>query len=239
MQRYFGRVLSTQVVLSEDDVFHLTRVMRAKKGEQIEVVADGLVYLAEVKSLRPLQIDVVKKIRENNELPNQVTLIASLIKGEKMDFVLQKATELGVSEIVLLQTERTVVKFKRDDKQVKLQRFNRILKEAAEQSKRSKIPALYRIIDLEHLKDVDAKVKMIAYEGMEGTTTYFNKIVNSIKPGQKVAIIIGPEGGFTEHEVEVAEKFGYKRVGLGRRILRAETASIYALSVIANFLESK
>ena len=239
MQRYFGRVLSTQVVLSDDDVFHLTRVMRAKAGEQIEVVADGLVYLAEIKRIKPLQIDVVKKIRENNELPNQVTLIAALIKGEKMDFVLQKATELGVSEIVLLQTERTVVKFKRDDKQVKLQRFNRILKEAAEQSKRSKIPALYRVIDLDHLKDIDAKVKMIAYEGMEGTTTYFNKVVNSIKPGQKVAIIVGPEGGFTEHEVEVAEKCGYKRVGLGRRILRAETASVYALSVIANYLESK
>ena len=106
MQRYFGRVLSTQVVLSEDDVFHLTHVMRAKAGEQIEVVADGLVYLAEVKKLKPLTIDVVKKIRENHELPNQVILVASLIKGEKMDFVLQKATELGVSEIVLLQTEK-------------------------------------------------------------------------------------------------------------------------------------
>lgn len=239
MQRYFGRVLSTQVVLSEDDVFHLTHVMRAKAGEQIEVVADGLVYLAEVKKLRPLTIDVVKKIRENHELPNHVILVASLIKGEKMDFVLQKATELGVSEIVLLQTDRTVVKFKRDDKQVKLQRFNRILKEAAEQSKRSMIPALYRVIDLDHLKDVDANVKMIAYEGMEGTTTYLNKVVNSIKPGQKVSIMVGPEGGFTEHEVHIAENLGYKVVGLGRRILRSETACIYALSVIANYLESK
>lgn len=239
MQRYFGRVLSTQVVLDEDDVFHLTHVMRAKAGEQIEVVSDGLVYLAEVKKIRPLTIDVVRKIRENHELPNHVTLIASLIKGEKMDFVLQKATELGVSEIVLLQSERTVVKFKRDDKQVKLQRFNRILKEAAEQSKRSKIPALYRVIDLDHLKDVDAKVKMIAYEGMEGTTTYLNKVISSIKPGQKVAIMVGPEGGFSEHEVHIAENLGYKAVGLGRRILRSETACIYALSVIANYLESK
>ena len=239
MQRYFGRVLSTQVVLSEDDVFHLTHVMRAKAGEQIEVVDDGLVYLAEVKKIRPLAIDVVKKIRENHELPNHVILIASLIKGEKMDFVLQKATELGVSEIVLLQTERTVVKFKRDDKQVKLQRFNRILKEAAEQSKRSRIPALYRVIDLDHIKDVDANVKMIAYEGMEGTTTYLNKVVSTIKPGQKVAIMVGPEGGFTEHEVYIAAKSGYKCVGLGRRILRSETACVYALSVIANYLESK
>ena len=239
MQRYFGKIIGRQVLLEDDDVFHLTRVMRAKVGEKIEVVNDGSVYLAQINRFKPLEIDVVRKLKENNELPNKVILIASLLKGEKMDLVLQKATELGVDEIVLLQTERTVVKFKKDDREVKLERFNKILKEAAEQSRRSEIPHLYRIIDFDRLQDVEADIKMIAYEGEEGPTTSFNKIVESIKPEKKVAVLIGPEGGFSDDEVEIATHLGFKKVSLGKRILRAETASFYALSVIANYLEKK
>ena len=239
MQRYFARTVGQRVILTDDDVFHLTRVMRARKGDNIEVVSDGMVYLAQVDNIRPLEISLLNKIKENNELSNDIILIASLIKGEKMDLVLQKATELGVSEIVLLQTERTVVKIKKDDKEVKFERFNKILKEAAEQSKRSKVPALYRLIDIHGLKNVEADVRMIAYEGMEGSTESFNKVLQSIKPKQKVAILIGPEGGFSEKEVDTATHYGYKKVSLGRRILRAETASFYALSVISNYLERK
>ena len=239
MQRYFARTLGERVILNDDDVFHLTKVMRARRGDKIEVVSDGNVYLAEVNGLRPLDIFIVRKLKENNELSNNVILIASLIKGEKMDLVLQKATELGVSEIVLLQTERTVVKIKKDDKEVKLTRFNKILKEAAEQSKRSKIPTLYRIITIDSLRTIDADVRMIAYEGMEGNTESFNKIIQSIKPKDKIAILIGPEGGFSDKEVELATHYGYKKISLGRRILRAETASLYALSVLSNYLERK
>ena len=239
MQRYFGRIIERQAVLEEDDIFHLTRVMRAKVGEQIEVVNDGVVYLCQISRFKPLEINVIRRLRENNELPNKVILIASLLKGEKMDFVLQKATELGVDEIVLLETSRTIVKFKKDDRQVKLERFNKILKEAAEQSKRNQIPHLYRIINFDGLHDVEANIKLIAYEQEAGSSTSFNKYVESIKPGQNIAILIGPEGGFSEHEVLIATKLGYKKVSLGRRILRAETASLYALSVIANHLEKK
>ena len=239
MQRYFGKIIGRQVLLEDDDVFHLTRVMRAKVGDKIEVVNEGVVYVAQINRFKPLEIDVVRRLKENNELPNNVVLIASLLKGDKMDLVLQKATELGVSEIVLLETERTVVKFKKDDRELKIERFNKILKEAAEQSRRSVIPHLFRIITFDQLRDIDANVKMIAYEEEAGATNSFNKIVDSIKPGQKVAVLIGPEGGFAEHEVEIAMHNGYKKVSLGKRILRAETASFYALSVIANRLEKK
>ena len=239
MQRYFGKIIGRQVLLEDDDVFHLTRVMRAKVGDKIEVVNEGVVYVAQINRFKPLEIDVVRRLKENNELPNNVVLIASLLKGDKMDLVLQKATELGVSEIVLLETERTVVKFKKDDRELKIERFNKILKEAAEQSRRSVIPHLFRIITFDQLRDIDANVKMIAYEEEAGATNSFNKIIDSIKPGQKVAVLIGPEGGFAEHEVEIAMHNGYKKVSLGKRILRAETASFYALSVIANRLEKK
>ena len=239
MQRYFGRIVERQAILQDDDVFHLARVMRAKVGEQIEVVNDGVVYLCQISRFKPLTIDVIRRLRENNELPNRIILVAALLKGEKMDLVLQKATELGVDEVVLLETSRTVVKFKKDDREVKIERFNKILKEAAEQSKRNRIPHLYRIIDFDRLHDVEAKVKMVAYEEEAGPTTSFNKIVESIKPEQTVAILIGPEGGFSEHEILLATKAGYKKVSLGKRILRAETAAFYALSVIANQLEKK
>ena len=239
MQRYFGKIIGRQVLLEDNDIFHLTRVMRAKVGEKIEVVNEGVVYLAQINRFKPLEIDVVRRLKENNELPNNIILIAALLKGEKMDLVLQKATELGVSEIVLLQTERTIVKFKKDEKEVKMKRFNLILKEAAEQSRRSIVPHLFRVITLDHLSDIDADVKMIAYEEEAGPTNSFNKIVDAIKPGQKIAVLIGPEGGFAEHEVEIALHHGFKKVSLGKRILRAETAAFYALSVIANRLEKK
>ena len=239
MQRYFARTIGQRVILTDDDVFHLTKVMRARAGDNIEVISDGMLYLAEVNKTRPLEISIVKKLKENNELPNDVILIASLIKGEKMDLVLQKATELGASEIVLLQTERTVVKIKNDDKEVKFKRFNKILKEAAEQSKRDKIPSLYRLIDMQGLRSIESDVKMIAYEGVSGSAQSFNKILETIKPKQKVAIVIGSEGGFSNKEIEIATHYGYKKVSLGKRILRAETASMYALSVIANHLEKK
>ena len=238
MQRYFGKIIGRQVLLTDDDIHHLTHVMRCKVGDQIEIVNEGMLYLAEVTHFRPIEINVVRKLRENNELPNKVILIASLIKGEKMDFVLQKATEIGVSEIVLMETKRTIVKFKRDDKNVRLVRFRKILKEAAEQSRRTVIPRLDNVFPFRNLNDIEADVKIIAYEGEEGPTTSFNKIVNNIKPGQTIAVLIGPEGGFTEDEVEYAERLKFKKVSLGKRILRAETASIYALSVIANKLEN-
>ena len=233
MQRYFGNIIQKQVILADDDIFHLTKVMRARVGDQIEVVSSEKVFLCQVNKLKPLEIDVVSPIKENHELKAQVILVAALIKGEKFDFLLQKATELGVGEIVLLQTERTVVKIKPAEKELKLERYRRILKEAAEQCKRTKIPQLYRVLTIDQLDSVSANVKMIAYEGVNGNTSSFNSIVRSIKEKDKVAIMIGPEGGFSEKEV------GYKTVSLGQRILRAETASFYALSVIANHLERK
>lgn len=239
MQRYFGQILTNQALLDDDDIFHLTKVMRARPGDQIEVVSNEKVFLCKINSIKPLDIGVVEQIKENHELKNQVILMAALIKGEKLDFLLQKATELGAGEIVLLQTERTIVKIKPVEKELKLARYHRIVKEAAEQCKRSRIPLLYRILDMNRIDEVDADVKMIAYEEEHGSTESFNSIVKSIKDKQKVAIIIGPEGGFNRQEVDLAIDAGYKPVSLGKRILRAETASFYALSVIGNHLERK
>ena len=237
MQRYFGRIIQKTIILDDDDKYHLLKVMRARKGEMIEVVADEKVFLSEVTSIKPLEIIARKQIKEDNELPNYVILIAALLKGDKMDYVLQKATELGVSEIILLSCERTIVRIKGLKDDLKLGRYQRILREAACQCKRTRIPFINKIIEFYQIDDINAKTKLIAYEGNKGSSTQLNKKLAKVKPGEKIAIIIGPEGGFSEAEVQYAVNNGYVPVGLGKRILRAETASIYALSVIANRLE--
>lgn len=239
MQRYFGRKMHQHLLLEEDDIHHLLKVMRARKGDQIEVVADEKVYLSQIESIKPLSIVSLKEIKENNELPNYVILVASLLKGDKMDYVLQKATELGVNEVVLLVSERTIIHLKQKQNDLRLGRYQRILKEAAEQSKRRRIPYIQNIISFERIDEIDADLKLIAYEGSSGSTSLLNKKIDSLKNGKRIAIIIGPEGGFSVDEVNYARHHGFAPVGLGKRILRAETASIYALSVIANRLEDK
>jgi 16S rRNA (uracil1498-N3)-methyltransferase len=239
MQRYFGSIIGKQVLLSDEDAKHLVKVMRANPGEQIEIVNEGTAYLAEIKNTHPLTIEILSRIKEKRELENEVILIAALIKGDKLDYVLQKATELGVREIVLLSSERTIVKAKDFDSSRKLERYRRILKEAAMQSHRSTIPDLYRLITVDQLKTIKADVKMIAYEGEAGSTKSLWNAMKQIEKGNKIAVVIGPEGGFSEKEVNKAIKAGYTPVSLGHRILRAETASIYTLSVLSAYLEKK
>lgn len=239
MQRYFASVIGTNVLLSEEDAFHLTKVMRARKGEEIEVVNEDIPYLCKITELKPLTIKVVEKIKEKRELPNDVTLICALIKGDRLDFVLQKATEIGVKEIVLITTDRTVVKPNSFNTSKKLERYHKILREASMQSHRNKIPELYRLIDMSKLSTVRADRKIIAYEGEVGNTKSFWDALKGIQPKEKIAILIGPEGGFSPIEVKKAQASGYVPVSLGNRILRAETASIYALSVLSCYLERK
>jgi len=239
MQRYFGKIMNDQVLLEDTDQFHLVKVMRVRAGEQIEVVADDKLFICDVKSVKPLSIEVNHQAKENNELRNDIILIVSLIKGEKLDFVIQKATELGVEEIVLLQTERSVVKIRAFDKDYKVERFNRIIKEAAEQSKRTRLPLMYRILNFDELHEIEADVKLIAYEGEQGDTSSLFTAMKQIDDDSKIAVLIGPEGGFSKNEVREANERGFQNVSLGRRILRAETASLYTMSVLASYLERK
>lgn len=237
MQRYFGSIIGNNVLLSDDDAYHLLKVMRARIHDNIEVVSDGVAFIAEINSIKPLQINIISKLNEKRELSNDIILIASLLKGDKLDFVIQKACEIGVSEIVLLNTSRVIVR--KDDycSERKFERYRRILKEASEQCHRNKIPMLYRAIDIKDIDKIKADVKLIAYEEKAGNTKNFLANIRKVTSGQKVAIMIGPEGGFSSEEVELAKNSGYIPVSLGRRILRAETASIYALSVMSCILD--
>ncbi|HPK67226.1 MAG TPA: 16S rRNA (uracil(1498)-N(3))-methyltransferase [Bacilli bacterium] len=238
MQRYFGQVFEGRAILGEGDAFHLAKVMRCQIGTEIEVVADGHVYLVRVETIKPLFLKVIGTKNETRELPNDVVLVMAPLKGDKINLVLQKATELGVNEIVLLLTSRTIVRFNHKDIIAKLTRFRAILKEAAEQSQRTHIPTISYVDSISKLNSLTAKHKFVAYEQQSGPTGGFNKLIKQIKKRERVAVVIGPEGGFAGEEVDELKNLGFIPVSLGQRILRAETASIYALSVIANFLEN-
>lgn len=236
MQRYFAEIINNKVKLGDGDVHHLLHVIRAHKGEEIEVVADNKLYCCEVESLSPLSIKINYEIPTDSELPNEVTLFFALAKGDKIDFVVQKATELGVSKIVLFKSERCVVKYDEKDIVRKLERFNKIAKEASEQSHRLKVPEIVGVVDLKNIpSNLLANINLLAYEKEAGETCSF---FESVSKNKSISVFIGPEGGFSEEEVDyLVNKSSCKLISLGKRILRTETAAVYALSVIGFLLE--
>lgn len=236
MQRYFASINSYGVVsLNKDDEHHVLHVMRMKKGDEIEVVDHQKLFLCLIESVSPLTISVIHEIANDVEIKEDVTLLFALSKGDKNDLVIQKATELGVKKIALINTERTVVKYEQKDIAKKLERFNKIMKEASEQSHRLIVPELLGIFDLKNLpKSVFSDFNYVAYEKDAALT---EEAFKGLKKGRSVTVLIGPEGGFSPNEIEHLTNQGFMRTSLGKRILRAETAAIYALSVIGYILE--
>ena len=189
--------------------------------------------MCQIISLKPLSIKIIKKLDEDSELKNHVTLYYCLSKGDKNDLVIQKATELGVKRIVLVSSKRCVVKYDNKNVDKKLERFKKIAKEASEQSHRLLIPDIEGPLDLKKLdKVIQEKNLLVAYEGnKDDKAFYINKDIDSI------GILIGPEGGLDLEEIKYLNNIGFINISLGKRILRTETAAIYALSVISNILE--
>ena len=236
MQRYFANVKDNIVYLKEDDIFHLTKVMRARINDRIEIVDENhCAYLAVITSISPLGIEIQEPILKNSELDSEVTLFFGLAKLDKIELVIQKATELGASKIVLFEGKRSIVHFSKDDFARKYSRYNSIAKEAAEQCHREIIPEICFAPTIKDIEPDLAELNLFAYELDAGETnkfsSYLEKRVNSL------SVIIGPEGGFDEKEAEYLKSLGFKNISLGKRILRCETAAVYALSVIAFNLE--
>ena len=238
MQRYFAKIDPQFFVhFSSNDEHHILHVMRMEKGDEIEVVDNGKVFLCRVDSLSPLQVSMIHEIENDVEIKEDITLLFALTKGDKIDLVLQKATELGVKKVALIETERTVVTYQDKDQNKKLERFNKIMKEASEQSHRLIIPELLGIFNIKNLPSlVFSDVNFVAYEK---DALEVDKAFSGLKRGQSVSILIGPEGGFSGKEIDELTKLGFIRTSLGKRILRAETAAIYALSVIGYLLENE
>lgn len=230
------------VFITGADVNHICHVLRMRVGEQFYVTdgESGGKYLCALKEASEDQVtcDILRNIEESSELPCEITLYQGLPKADKMELIIQKAVELGVHRIVPVSTKRSIVKL--DDKKAgaKISRWQGIAEAAAKQSKRDVIPQIGDVMTLKAAlaEAADFEVSMMPYENAEGMA-FTRKLLDEIRPGQRIAIFIGPEGGFDESEVEAALAQGTQPVTLGRRILRTETAGLAMLSMLVYVLE--
>lgn len=243
MQRYFinEEYEDHQLfVLSGDDFHHASHVMRMKIGDQCFLTfSNEVAVVAEITGILENQIELkeIQKETAQKEMPYSVSIACGYTKGDKLEWVAQKATELGMSELIGFPSKTSVVKWDEKKLDKKNQRFEKIVKEAAEQSHRQKIP---KIQLLSSFKQLETRLKqydhvLIAYEESAkiGETKSLVKSLQMIVPGEKILIIFGPEGGITPEEISLFESYQGVLCGLGPRILRAETAPLYALSAMS------
>ena len=230
MQRYFSKIKEdNNFVLGSDDLYHIKTVMRMHEGENVEVVYNHEVYLCCIQYVNnDINVSIVEK--RKNEIIKEpfVSLIIPFLHEQKMDLILQKATELGVNEIILTDFERSVVKLDNKKKESKLIRWEKILKEASEQSMRVDIPTI-KIISKEDVFKLDG-LKIVC-----STSEKKNNIKNVLKKNPncaKILIVIGPEGGISSKEEEEYQKYGFIKTSLGPQILRVETVPFFILSNI-------
>lgn len=236
MQHYFGRVSSQGVSLSEADIHHLTDVRRAEIGEKIEISDGDRTFLCCVEKLRPLSIKVLNELSKR-DLPAKVILCFGLLKNEHSELLIQKCTELGVSEFRPFTSDRTIIKPK-EKEDSKLIRMRKIAESAAKQSRRESLPLVKEYTSFKELSDEVEGITFFAYEEEKWSNSLWNALNGLDKDfNGTIRLFIGPEGGFSPKEVEIAKEKGWKFVSLGKRILRAETAGIYMSSVISSYLE--
>ncbi|MFO1443405.1 16S rRNA (uracil(1498)-N(3))-methyltransferase [Bacillus sp. Bva_UNVM-123] len=246
MQRYFVNQLASDncFTISEDDYHHIVRVMRMQIGDQIICVdsqnKSSICILVEITEFL-VTAKIVKWIEATSELPINVTIVSGLPKGDKLEWIIQKGTELGAYQFIPFISGRSVVKWDEKKGVKKVERWQKIAKEAAEQSHRTVLPLVMNPINLKSLLKMSEKFdyKVIAFEeeAKLGEARLFSKTLCEIKTGQSLLFVFGPEGGLTEHEVSTLTENGFRTCGLGPRILRTETAPLYALSAVSYHFE--
>lgn len=244
MHRFFiqhSQIQGSRLYVEGPDVNHIKNVLRMKRGDQVMVSdGEGMQYLCALESFADglVWFEIVDTWKENRELSSKLYLFQGLPKSDKMELIIQKATELGVYEVVPVVTGRTVVRLDEKKAQKKTARWNAIAESAAKQSGRSRIPRVREAMTFsEALASAgELDVLLIPYEKAEGMEAT-RQVIEGIRSGQSVGIFIGPEGGFEEAEVEQAVALGAAPVTLGRRILRTETAGFVMLSMLLYHLE--
>lgn len=244
MHRFFiqhSQIQGSRLYVEGPDVNHIKNVLRMKRRDQVMVSdGEGMQYLCALESFTDglVWFEIVDTWKENRELSSKLYLFQGLPKSDKMELIIQKATELGVYEVVPVVTGRTVVRLDEKKAQKKTARWNAIAESAAKQSGRSRIPRVREAMTFsEALASAgELDVLLIPYEKAEGMEAT-RQVIEGIRPGQSVGIFIGPEGGFEEAEVEQAVALGAAPVTLGRRILRTETAGFVMLSMLLYHLE--
>ncbi len=228
-------ITENTVTISGDLFHHLVHVLRMKTGSRICLVdSSGREYTGLIRGINGHSVSVsMEELRQTQSVGSgpAITLFQGLPKGDRLDFILQKSTELGAAGIVPFAAARSIARVRSARLEEKLERWRRIAREAARQSNRSSIPDICFAADLaEALRLADNHAKLLLWEqGEPGTLK--NTLAGMERPEQ-LAVIIGPEGGFTNEEVASAVKCGAIPVSLGKRIVRTETAGLAILSIL-------
>lgn len=244
MQRYFvarNQLRGRSVVITGEDARHIERVVRLKEGDRV-TVSDGAGrdVLAQITSFgnNSVLLETIEELKENNEPRVQVWIAQSLPKGDKMETVIQKCTEIGAVRFIPFLSARTIVQYDARKEQKRLERWNKIAKEAAEQAQRSIIPQIDLPRTWEQLLTVarEAGAAFLCYE--KETSLNLKKALQSLDKShfaggdRPILLAVGPEGGLELAEVEQFRESGGREISLGKRILRTETAAASALSCI-------
>lgn len=247
MQRYFvpsHQFNGDRVTVIGDDFHHIVKVMRMQAGDEIVTVFDhSKTALVRIENITTEQVTgtVIEWIEETKELPVSVTIVSGLPKGDKLEYIVQKGTELGAFRFVPFIADRSIVKWDMKKASKKIERLQKISKEAAEQSHRTHVPHIEMPVKLQGLlhRAKEYNVLLVAFEeeAKQNENSALSKSLQALKPGDSVMIVFGPEGGLTESEVQALVDAGFVACGLGPRILRTETAPLYALSAVSYQLE--
>ena len=222
------------------DYNHITNVLRLKVGEEILISVLGASHLSKIEDIddSAVTVEIIKENYQDTSLPVKIHLFQGLPKSDKLELIIQKTVELGVESITPVEMERCVVKLDGKKKDGKTARWQAIAESAAKQSKRTNIPKIESVLSykqiLEKIRDLDLFI--IPYENAKGMQAT-KETLQSIKSGMSVGVLIGPEGGFSDNEIELAKALNAKTVSLGKRILRTETAAITAVSMLMLYAE--
>lgn len=226
--------------ITGSDFNHIKNVLRMKEGDTFLVSCDGESDLCRLEAFESETVIAVieEKNCHNCELPVRIYLFQGLPKSDKMELIIQKCVELGVTDIVPVEMSRSIVKIEEKKKQSKITRWQAIAESAAKQSKRNIIPEIHQITDFNQAIKVAQNLDLFAvpYEnkdGMQSTQNFLNKL----KFNMSIGIFIGPEGGFDEKEVDIAKSANAHIISLGKRILRTETAAITAVGMCMLYIE--
>ena len=248
MRKFFvkeNQINSELITILDEDVNHIKNVLRLNVGEILQIcdIDSSKNYICEILELtaKSVTCKILEEIQSIAEGNVELHIFQGLPKADKMELIIQKGTELGVSEFVPVSFKRSIVKISPKDERKKIDRWNKISEVAAKQSKRDIIP---KVRNVESIKNVcneikDYNIVLLAYE-LEENNYIKNELlkIKNTKENYKIAVIIGPEGGIEKEEVEVLENAGAKVISLGKRILRTETVALQVSSIIMYELEN-